>query len=389
MRGVERAGLAVVFLAGFSAAVSAKPLSPELIAELKAAIQEDPEARQQLHSLVESASKGQAKLAQPKKTKAKSGIQTAASSPPKEPDAITKLIQNNLNKAPLDRQYSPCAGWKFILRQDWKDLGNAAGAACPDSPDKAQGAQLSFANDLVAKNRIVTINGTAAVLYNSITGDVPPPTPYAVSLGGYTTVNNVSNSATSATKSNVDTLAYGGLLNLGYSNSTGANFFMLRAGITEDYIKNTTAAHTVLDWSPVFYPAYIHYPYHFSSFGIPIITRFDPDLVARFDSATGKGQILAFNSRHDSLRLGPEFALLVLPDPGYVSGPLSRFSALFGYNIWYETYSGKRLSWFTSSVNYNLDEAGNFGIKGSYNSGQDELTGKTTNIYTIGLSGKI
>ena len=119
-------------------------------------------------------------------------------------------------------------------------------------------------------------------------------------------MNNVSNSASSATKSNVDTLAYGGLLNLGYSNSTGANFFMLRAGITEDYIKNTTAAHTVLDWSPVFYPAYIHYPYHFASFGIPIITRFDPDLVARFDSATGKGQILAFNSRHDSLRLGPE-----------------------------------------------------------------------------------
>ena len=159
--------------------------------------------------------------------------------------------------------------------------------------------------------------------------------------------------------------------------------------MTEDHVKNTTASSAVLDWSPVIRTLYIHYPYQLIPFGIPIITRFDPDLVARFDSATGKGQILAFNNRQDSLRLGPEFALLVLPDPGYVSGPLSRFSALFGYNIWYETYSRKRLGWFTSSVNYNLDEAGNFGIKGSYNSGQDELTGKSTNIYTIGLSGKI
>jgi hypothetical protein len=123
--------------------------------------------------------------------------------------------------------------------------------------------------------------------------------------------------------------------------------------------------------------------------GIPIITRFDPDLVARYDGITGQGQILAFNNMRDSLRLGPEFALTILPDPGYVSGALSRFSALLGYNVWYETYSRKRLTWFTSSLNYNIDEAGNFGIQGSYNTGQDENTGKWTNIYKIGLSGKI
>jgi hypothetical protein len=89
------------------------------------------------------------------------------------------------------------------------------------------------------------------------------------------------------------------------------------------------------------------------------------------------------------LRLGPELGLLILPDPGYVSGPLSRFSALVGYNIWYETYSKKRITWFTSSLTYNLDEDGNFGLQGTYNTGQDENVGKWTNIYTIGLSFKI
>jgi hypothetical protein len=386
MRSITRAASAVTFLFSVMATVPAKSLTPEQIQMLDT-IASDPVAKQQAISQLSSASKPQSK------TKMKSATQkkntAAASSTSAQPDAITKLIQSNEHKAPGERQYSPCAGWQFILRQDWKDLGNAVGAACPGSAASAQGAQISFADDLAASNRIVTINGTAAVLYNSITGDVPAPTPYAVSFGAYTTVNNVSNSAVSQIKSNADSVAYGGLLNLGYSNSTGGNYFMLRGGLTQDFIKNTTAGSAVLDWSPVIYPLYIHYPYHLESIGIPIITRFDPDLVARFDSATGNNQVLAFNNMRDSLRLGPEFALTILPDPGYVSGPLSRFSALLGYDIWYETYSQKQLAWFTSSLNYNIDEAGNFGIKASYNSGQDENIGKWTSIYTVGLSGKI
>jgi hypothetical protein len=368
----------------------AKPLTAEQLQVLDSIT--DPEAKEQaisrldLKSIVQTA-KPKSKLVGKSTPQKSSG--DSPTPPSKKPDAITQLLQSNENKIPSERQYSPCAGWTFILRQNWKDLGNAAGAACPGSAAGAQGAQLSFADDLAAGNRVATINGTAAVIYNSVTGNVPAPTPYAVSFGAYTTVDDVSNSATSQIKSNVDTLAYGGLLNLGYVTSTGGNYFMLRGGAVEDHIKNTVAGNAVLDWSPVIYPLYVHYPYHFASMGIPIITRFDPDLVARYDSITGQGQILAFNNMRDSLRLGPEFALTILPDPGYVSGALSRFSALLGYNVWYETYSRRRLTWFTSSLNYNIDEAGNFGIQGSYNTGQDENTGKWTNIYKIGLSGKI
>jgi hypothetical protein len=394
MHSIARAGLTVIFVIGASSAF-AKSLTPEQIAALDA-IRSDPEATQQAQSRLGSPAKAGVASAQPKsKVKATQTKKSGTAAPvSKEPDDITKLIQANEHKAPSERQYSPCAGWTFILRQDWNDLGNAAGAACPGSAAKAQGAQISFANDLAAHNRIATINGTAAVLFNSVTGDVPPPAPYAVSFGAYTTVDNVSNSAASQLKNNVDTLAYGGLVNLGYTNSVGANYFMLRGGVVDDFGKNTTAANMVVDWSPVVYPLYIHYPYHFESIGIPVITRFDSDLVARFDSATGKdatgkNQVLAFNNMQNALRLGPELALTILPDPGYVTGPLSRLSALFGYDIWYETYSRRQLNWLTSSVNYNIDEAGNFGIKGTYNTGQNVNTGKGTNIYTIGLSGKI
>jgi hypothetical protein len=390
MYGVVRVASAIALLMSCASAGSAKPLTPEQIAALDA-MTSDPEAKQQVISHLTSktgAASAKPKSAAHAKNAAQPPASAAADPAPKQPDAITQLIKNNEGKAPGDRQYSPCAGWKFILRQDWKDLGGF-GAACPGSADKAQGAQISFANDQAAGNQVVTINGTAAVLFNSITGDVPPPTPYAISFGAYTTVNNVSNSAASQTKSNADSVAYGGLLTLGYSNDTVANYFTLRGGMVEDYAKNTTAGNAVFEWSPVFIPLFIHYPYHFESIGIPIIARFDPDLAARFDSATGLNQILAFNSMRDSLRLGPEFALSIVPDPGYVSGALSRFTALVGYNIWYESYSRKELTWFTSSLNYNIDDAGNFGVKGAYNRGQDETTGKWTSIYTLGLSGKI
>jgi hypothetical protein len=397
MRGIGQTALAValtlVFF--FSSKLAARTLTPDEI-KLLDGIASDPEAKQQAEATLNSNPQPSEQPSKKPKPAAKKATPTSAApqvSQPattKAPDAITQVLRNNANKPWEQRQYSPCAGLTFILRQNWKDVGNAAGAACPDSPDKAQGAQISFANDRVANNRTVTINGTAALLYNSVTGNPPSPfIPYAMSFGAYTTVNDISNSAASSLKSNIDTLAYGGLLDLGFNTPTGANFFMLRAGVTEDNIKDTTAASAVFDWSPVVNPLYIHFPYHFASFGLPIITRFDPDLVARFDSATGNNQLLAFNNRHDALRLGPELALTILPDPGYLSGPLSRFVGLVGFDAWYETYSKQELWWFTSSLTYNLDEAGNFGIQGTYKRGRDENTGNMTNIYTIGLSGKI
>lgn len=395
MYRTARTALAVTFSIAASAVLSVQSHAiegdvPQLTPEQKQMLIEEyssnPKKRQ---AWLNSHSRAPRASTRPKsKTYVK--VDSAPKETPKEPDAITKLIQSNKGKPLGERQYSPCAGFVFFLRQDWKDLGGNAGKACPDDPENAQGAQISFANDLVAKNRITTINGTAAVLYNSITGDVPFPMPYAISFGAYTTVDNVSNSAASQLKSNVDTLAYGGLINLGFVNSVGGNYFMLRAGGTEDHIKNTSSASVVLDWSPVIYPLYIRDPISWVSFGLlPIRTRFDVDLVGRFDSATGDKQVVAFNNMRDSLRVGPELALTILPDIGYVSGVLSRFSALIGYDVWYETYSKKDLTWFTSALKYNIDEAGNIAIKGTYNTGRDVITGTFKNIYTIGLSGKI
>src|SRR5881394_3231880 len=151
MYSISPAVLTVVFLTGVSSVASAQSLTP---AEKNAALEEfravvkklelDSGAMQQAKAELNAASKARIASAQPKsKARAKKvpQAQESAEAGPasKEPDAITLLIQSNAGKAPSERQFSPCAGWKFILRQDWKDLGNAAGAACPGPADAAQG----------------------------------------------------------------------------------------------------------------------------------------------------------------------------------------------------------------------------------------------------------
>ena len=319
---------------------------------------------------------------------AKAPPPATASSASAKPDAITALLTKNERKPPSEQQYSQCPGFNLLLRQNWADTGIIAGSQCPDTVDKATGAQLSFTDDRVKNNRTAIINGTAALIYNSVTGDTPGQiTPYEISYGVYTTVDQSWNSALAQAKLNIDTFSYGGVLELGYSNNEGGNYFRIRGASVEDGIKNTTAGNAAIEWLPVYNPLSIHVPV-IQPFGLPLITRFDPALVALFDETVGKNQILAFNNRRESLRLGPELALNFLPFPGGADF-LSHFNAKVAYDWFYETYSGASLNWFTGSVTYNIDQAGHIGLTGTYKRGQDLNTGEMANVYTLGLSGKI
>ena len=63
------------------------------------------------------------------------------------------------------REFSPCAGLNVLLRQDWKDVGLLG---CPETTEKASGAELSYSSDRIAHNNVWTARGTAAVYYNSL-----------------------------------------------------------------------------------------------------------------------------------------------------------------------------------------------------------------------------
>jgi hypothetical protein len=188
-------------------------------------------------------------------------------------------------------------------------------------------------------------------------------------------------------KSNANSTNYGGVLELGFISPGGSNTFRILGGGTDDNLKHTSSGNAVAQWYPVYYPLYIHTPIS-QPVGLPIILRFDPDLAARYDGATGTNQIVLFNNRQQSMRLGPELALNILPYPT-VPAFLANLSALVSYDWYYEAYTRKDLNWFASSLKYKLDADGHAGINAMYQRGRDQQTGASTNIYTVGLSGNL
>lgn len=282
----------------------------------------------------------------------------------------------------FSEQQSPCAGFRFLLRQDWKDFDLLQ---CPGAAKDATGAQISFTNDLAGGNRIWAIDGTAAIVYNSLMDPSEWWQPTYLNLGAYGSVDRSFNSATAFTSSDVDKLAYGAFAQVGYTSDYLQSFFRARGGIVENHIKNTTAANFIAEYIPVYDPLYIHYPTD-PIFGL-FRLRFDPTLFAQYSEVTGKNQVLTVNNGTQALRVGAQATLRLLPDLG--AADLAPLRAAVTYRWANETYSGRNLSWFQSEVTYNLDPAGIIAIGFTYKRGNDEDTGAFANVYRLGLTGKL
>ena len=284
--------------------------------------------------------------------------------------------------ATVDNVYNGCSGFVPLLRQDWTDIGFAT---CPQAIDKATGAQVSFSDDPVKKNAIWTIDGTAALLYNFSAGNME------MSTGGYVTVDRTTNSAASAASSNVDKLAYGGIFEFGTSTSNNpysANYFRIRGGGVEDHLMQTTSSNVTFEWLPVYEDhsfLHIHSPF-VPIPGVPLILRFDPVLLVQYANIAGGSKPLPFNSQDQALRVGPQLTLTLYSG---TDDFWSHFTGHVTYHDAYETYSGRELSWFQTSLTYNLDKAGHLGLTGSYQRGPDEDTGVFSKLYKISLTGKI
>jgi hypothetical protein len=124
------------------------------------------EDRSKILSAVSAAGKPPAKnlapAAPPKKAVVATNTALAPPATANDPLGIEGFLGQNAKDSPY--QKSNCQGFGFLLRQDWKDMGYGS---CPDTVDKATGAQISYSDDEAVHNRIWAVHGTAAVLYNS------------------------------------------------------------------------------------------------------------------------------------------------------------------------------------------------------------------------------
>jgi hypothetical protein len=338
------------------------------------------------------------------------GRASAAQRPPAEPTTLTAVevppkIVSPLNKhtpavqdsgrrrakvllaAPdvAPEELSPCAGFKLLLRQDWKDIGLLA---CPEATADADGAEISYSHDRVSNNSVWNLQGTAGVFYSSL---LDAPGAYYKSFGVYVTANRVFNSNAAFVKGDSDKMVFGGAGEIGIQTATlGTHYFRLRGGAVEDRLKSTSSVNITGEWIPVYDDGNIHINSPFRPFNrtAPFILEFIPTVLAQYAAVAGANQTLDFNDRAHALRIGPQVTVRVSPLPG-IDGPFSRMHATVNYHWAYETYSGKGISWFDTAIVYNIDDDGHFALKASYKKGRDEDTGTLTDIYKIALTGKI
>lgn len=274
----------------------------------------------------------------------------------------------------------PCQGWMLLLRGDFKDVGRFS---CPDPASDATGASVNVSGDEKTGNTLWNVHGTAAAVYTSLP-DLPyshRPQLYERTFASYVTIDRAINSAVSKKANDSETYAAGGIFEMGFQHLLGGEqYFRLTGGYIRDDVAETDIANAALEWLPV----YAHeagnlwfYP--------QVAFALRPELVARFDLAAGDKKVVRFSGQQQSLRIGPEFALAFW---GQSKSPLSGTNLKLAYDVNYETYSKKWLSWFSAKLSHNLDKGGNFALTAEYDYGTDPLVGADKNQWKVGLTGK-
>lgn len=277
---------------------------------------------------------------------------------------------------------APTTSLIFLLRKDFTDINLFS---APISNQSATGAQFSLTQDAIARNTTWMADGTAAVAYTYFVEDIRNPF-IGVTVAPYVTAHRDIYSATPS--QNVDQVTSG------ISGEIGAKspFFPNRsdylrgsAAEMQDYIKATTVTHGQLEWLPTYTWVAGTIPGTFLNY------NFTPELESQFDSTNAPGKTILFSGQKDSLRVGPMATLwFKLDPPGGALLPdyLKRFYGSVTYHWWEETYSRRTNNWLDASLHYNFDEPGHLAVAFSYQRGQTEDTGASTNVYQVTLTAK-
>lgn len=328
---------------------------------------------------------------------ARSVVKHTASPPPKMKVAslaATTPAKSNPSVGPtatkpapaLSNNISACPGIYFMLRDSWSDVGVLG---CPTAVKKATGASISYSDDYVAKNRNWATKGLAGIGYSEVNIIHPGASPgewFDKSVAFYVEDNSSYNSNSKLISKNSDSRTAGFSGELGYAIANDYHFFRVTPNVVWDAIKDTTAVAVMGEYIPAMSSLGFWTVFH--EFGDVFNWQFDPDIKFQYARTTDPKNPVQFSGKSQSFRIGPDLTVLVQPF-GTGNDFWSRIGLNTTFHPWYEAYSGRGSYWWTSAVNYRLDDQGYFGVKFSYSRGLDENSGVMTNQYLASLSGKI
>ena len=156
--------------------------------------------------------------------------------------------------------------------------------------------------------------------------------------------------------------------------------------MTRDDVADTTAVNVVGEWLPVYDTVCVGYPCSFP--GVPIIFRFNPELVANYSGAFDSSEALPFSGKDNSLLIGPQLTL-VFQAFGSPIPLLNNLSGKVTYAWNQEVYSGHDYEYFSASATYNLDPGGHLGLTLGYENGTNGLTAEKVDQVMLSLTGKL
>jgi hypothetical protein len=294
---------------------------------------------------------------------------------------------------------SKCGGLIFVLRRDMDDLGTDIwGCPTPFDDDSVKGAIFSYGNNLSGHNQKWTVQGLAALLYSTEPEFHPELPSYSLinlNIGPYFSADTILNSSKAKSEDNTEVLTYGiiGSASFMPPHTLGIwHNFDVKVGVVSDQLTNSTSLNGTLQYSPASADLYFARPFRVPQ--VPLNLRLDPSLIAQYDMASpcNEDNVLQFNGRCESFRIGPQLIVGLTPNPS-IEGTgfdfLKRLSASVTYHWAYETVGSRALPLFSVNVSYTLDEAKHFGLTASYQNGYDEDTGIRKNQVLVGLSAKM
>lgn len=301
----------------------------------------------------------------------------------------TRIPQATLNPRPIPPAYS--TNIYPLLRRDFNDVWLFDKKKNLSDIEDAEGALFSMSSDRISQNRMWNVNAMGAVVFQVLHDRYPKGNELhfiGISLAPFVQVDRISNSNPNAQKNNVDEVKFGGSAEIGFDLLGAAHYFRFRGSAVDDRISNSSSGSAVLEWIPIF-DGYLNSPFEVA--GLPVSFMFGPEWKVRNDKivvdyATGnKGYLV---------RTGPQviFKYRIIGEslPESLAN-LAFLKSLHGQTTysWLTASEGNGdFYYFNSSLTYNLDPAGHFGLTGSYTKGRLEDTGRLVDLWKAGLTAK-
>jgi hypothetical protein len=274
----------------------------------------------------------------------------------------------------------------FYLRQNFEDISLFSQ---PKDTSDANGAELSWTRDRVAKDTTWTADGTAAVSYSIVPKYLLSTDFRGLAIAAYAGATREVH--TKNTSSDVDVKQFGMSGEVGWYSSAlnGSNYFRGTGSFKEDDIKGSSVANGKVEYLPVWLWDVMH---SFIPLGpATLVYNVRPEVLAQYDYVADGNKTILFSGQRDAFRVGPEAVLwMKLSAPSSpIANLLQQTFLTFTYHWWTEAYSGRTNSWLDASLVHNLDSAGNIALKLAYRRGRNEDTGANTDLFKISLSAKM